>query len=273
MDVRIIDLTREDHAYFFGLFQTDGHLHAGTGQKGSAAIELAVRDVGLLQRLGGLFPEMRTRVSTRTRSTNFASSYESATWRANDLAFRRELEACGIPVGRKSKDVCPPVGLFHERGYFRGLLDGDGSVGFTGTGRPFVSLVTASSDLAAYFCATVKAVTGAVRTPKRNTRDDVFSPMVASEPAARLAGWTYPPGCLALDRKAHAAAEVAAWMRPDSMRARPALGKRVWTAKEDEIVRTTTIRDAAERLGRTEQSVNVRRWRLRTAAVPHVKGQ
>ena len=265
-DVAIIDLSREDHAYFVGLFQADGHLECGAGQKGRAAIELAARDIELLLRLPHLFPGVNSTVSTRTRTTNFATKYTSATWRIYNLEFRRELESCGVPVGRKSNDVGPPAGPYHERGYFRGLLDGDGSVGFTGTGRPFVGLVTASSSLADHFCATVKAVAGTVRTPKRNTRDNVFSLMVSSEPAARLAEWAYPRGCLALERKCLAAAGVAAWARPSDMRARPFLGSRRWTIDEDLVVTTATIRDAARLLGRTETAVNARRWRLRNAA-------
>ncbi|MGA9873202.1 MAG: hypothetical protein WBQ44_18930 [Rhodococcus sp. (in: high G+C Gram-positive bacteria)] len=261
----IIDLTKEDHAYFVGLFQTDGHLQGGTGQRGKAVIELSVKDIDLLRRLSDLFPESNSTVTTRTRTTNFAVDYTSAMWRMCDLSFRRELEACGVPVGRKSVQVGPPESPFHERGYFRGLLDGDGSVGFTRTGLPFVSFVTASARLAAYFCATVKTVTGAVRNSNRNTRDNVFSLLVAGEPGAQLAGWVYPPGCLALDRKRSAAVNVAAWVRPAGMRARPVLGRRSWTAEEDAIVASTTVRDAAQKLNRTEQSVNVRRWRLRNA--------
>jgi hypothetical protein len=32
------------------------------------------------------------------------------------------------------------------------------------------------------------------------------------------------------------------------------------------------IREAAQRLGRTEQSVNMRRWRLRSGQIVNVKG-
>ncbi|MDJ0005231.1 LAGLIDADG family homing endonuclease [Rhodococcus fascians] len=261
----IIDPTREDHAYFIGLFQTDGHLEKGKGQKGKATIELAAADVDLLMRLPQLFDGVNSSVSTRTRTTNFSADYTSATWRICNLAFRRELELCGVPAGRKSKQVAPPVVPFHPRGYFRGLLDGDGSVGFTRSGMPFISFVTASSSLADFFCATAQTVSGVIRTPKRNTRDDVFSLMVANDSAARLAEWAYPPDCLALDRKRLAAASVAAWVRPPGMRARPLLGSRVWAAAEDAIALSSTVKEAARVLGRTESAVVIRRWRLRHA--------
>ncbi|PZF81569.1 LAGLIDADG family homing endonuclease [Jiangella anatolica] len=260
-----LDLTRDEHAYFFGFFQTDGHLSAGPGGKGRAAIEVSARDIDTLYAFSELFPDVPSSVTERSRATNFSRLHRSATWSAQVRSFREELIACGVPVGRKSDALRPPTVPFDPRGYLRGLIDGDGSVGFTGAGRPFISLTTASEAIAAYFCGQVLSVTGARRTPGRNRRDQVFGPMVASDPAATLAAWLYPAGCLALARKAAAAEAVAAWRRPAAMRAR-ALSRRAWTPEEDEVVRSRTIKEAAEQLGRTEQSVNLRRWRLRQRA-------
>lgn len=263
-----LDLTRDEHAYFFGFFQTDGHLFAGPGRKGRAAIEVSARDIDTLQAFGGLFPDVPSSVTERTRATNFSPEHRSAIWSAQVRSFREELIALGVPVGRKSDHVRLPAVPFDPRGYLRGLVDGDGSVGFTGAGRPFVSLTTTSEALAVFFCEQVLAVTGARRSPVRNRRDQVFGPMVASDPAAALAAWLYPAGCLALARKAAAAQAVAAWRRPAGMRARP-LSRRAWTPDDDEVVRSRTIKEAARLLGRTEQSVNLRRWRLRHS--PHAE--
>ncbi|WP_116953003.1 LAGLIDADG family homing endonuclease [Jiangella endophytica] len=257
-----IDPTRDDHAYFLGFFQTDGHLYAGRGRKGRAAIEISARDVDILYAFSDLFPDVPTSVTERVRATNFSPGYHSVVWGAQIQSFREELIALGVPVGRKSDTVRPPTVPFDTRGYLRGLIDGDGSVGFTGTGLPFVSLTTASEAIATFFCEQVLAITGARRTPRRNGRDGVFGPMVASDPAADLAAWLYPPGCLALARKSAAAQAVAAWRRPAGMRARP-MSRRAWTREDDEVVRSHTIKKAAELLGRTEKSVNIRRWRLR----------
>lgn len=185
-----------------------------------------------------------------------------------DLAFRRELVDLGLPAGRKSATVAPPTSQYSRRDYLRGLVDGDGSVGFTGTGRPFLSFVTASEALAGFFCAQVLAVAGTVRTVNRNTRDGVSNPMVTNEPAAALAAWLYPDGCLALDRKRESAALVAAWTRPAGMRARPLAGARRWTAEEDADVMSGSAREADVRLRRSEKAVIIRRFRLRRAAGP-----
>ena len=259
-----VDLTRPDHAYFFGFAQTDGSLYAGTGQRGRLTIELSERDESVLHSFTTLF-DVYSRVSYRERTTNFGR-HRSATWTACDLAFRTELVELGLPTGRKSATVAPPSGLFSVQDYLRGLVDGDGSVGFTRTGRPFVSFVSASQPLAEFFCAQALRVAGAYRTPKRNARDSVYNLMVAGDPAAPLAEWLYPDGCLALERKRTAAGLVAAWTRPAGMRARPVAGARRWTAHEDADVFAGSIREAAIRLGRSESAVNIRRFRLRLAS-------
>ncbi|MGY1746773.1 LAGLIDADG family homing endonuclease [Blastococcus sp. SYSU D00695] len=262
-----LDLRIPAHAYFFGFAQTDGCLYAGVGQKGRFSIELSVRDEAVLHAFAGLF-DVYSRVSYRERTTNFGP-HRSAVWTVSDLAFRRELVGLGLPSGRKAATVAPPAGPVSLPDYLRGLVDGDGSVGLTRTGRPFVSFVTASRPLAEFFCAQALAVTGAHRVPRRNTRDGVFNPMVAGDPAAPFAAWLYPDGCLALDRKRESAARVAAWTRPVGMRARPVAGARRWTAAEDADVFTGSIREAARRLGRSERSVTIRRVRLRRAGVAH----
>jgi hypothetical protein len=259
-----IDLSRPDHAYFFGFAQTDGSHYAGTRQRGRLTIEVSQRDESVLHSFTALF-DVYSRVSYRERTTNFGT-HRSATWTVCDLAFRRELVQLGLSAGPKSATVAPPLTLFSAQDYLRGLIDGDGSVGFTSTGRPFVGFVTASQSLAEFFCAQALSVVGAYRTPNRNARDNVYNLMVAGDPAAPLAVWLYPDGCLALERKRKAAELVAAWTRPTGMRARPVAGARRWTAEEDANVFTGSIREAASRLGRSEKSVNIRRSRLRQAS-------
>jgi len=258
------NLASPDDAYLMGLLQTDGSNHRGRGQKGAITIELSARDSGLLEQLQNVIP-CYTSVRRRTRSTNFAAVHESATLTICDLATRRSLEAAGLPTGKKSKSVAPPSGPLAARNYVRGLVDGDGSIGFTGQGYPFVSFTTASTALAQYYVARLRETTGAVRTARPNARDGVANVMVTCEPAAAWATWLYDGARLALDRKADSARAVAAWTRPEGMRARPAHGKRPWTDEDDRLVldESLTQRVIAMRLDRSVSSVSARRWRLR----------
>jgi hypothetical protein len=133
--VRHIDLMQPAHAYFFGFAQTDGNHYAGTGQKGRFTIELSERDDAVLHAFAALF-DVHSRVSYRERVTNFGA-HRSATWTVCDLAFRRELAELGLPAGRKSMTIAPPHSPHSARDYLRGLVDGDGSVGFTAKGSRF----------------------------------------------------------------------------------------------------------------------------------------
>lgn len=253
------DLRDPASAYTFAFMQADGHHYAGVGRKGKITIEIKAADAGLLHAMQRVLP-WRTSVTFRTRATNFVDSARLATLTLCALEARKQLLELGLPVGRKSAIIGPPEGPFSHRDYLRGLIDADGSVGFTATGLPFISLVTASPAIAAFFCAEILRVTGAHRTAKPDKRDGVVNLMVASDPAVALARWLYEDACIALERKRAIALVVASWTRPIGMRARSAPKR--WTADEDASVLHMSDREAARQLGRTVKSVHMRRWRL-----------
>ena len=256
----VFDLADPARAYVFGFLQADGHHRAGAGRKGSITVEIKASDIDLLRQMQVVLP-WKTSIWRRTRSTNFAASYECATLTLCAMQGRARLLELGLPVGRKSTIIAPPAEPFSHRDYMRGLFDADGSVGFARNGMPFLSLVTTSRAIADFTCAEILRITGARRTAKPNARDHAMNIMVASDPAASLASWLYKDASIALSRKRHAALAVTAWQRPAGWRARSV--RKPWTADEDDLVMTLSVGEAARRLGRTESSVNVRRWRLR----------
>lgn len=149
---------------------------------------------------------------------------------------------------------------FSERDYLRGLIDADGSVGHYAGGLPFVSLTTQSNAIAMFFQAYAEHLTGASRTFGRNQRDGIYNLFFSREHAIAILRDLYYPDCLALARKRASAEDATAWVRPPHMRR---IIKRSWDRAQDEILMAApSIRAAAEQLGRTEQSCNVRRWRL-----------
>lgn len=258
--VRFFDLRNPASAYVFGFMQADGHHYAGRGRKGTVTIEIKAQDADVLRAMQQVIP-WRTSITFRSRTTNFAKRADSAVLTLWALEGRERLLELGLPTGRKSATVAPPAEPFSHRDYLRGLYDGDGSVGFAVNGMPFLSIVTASPAIAEFVCAEILRVTGARRNPRPNNRDGVFNLMIASDPAAAFARWLYDDACIALARKRAAALAVGAWTRPEGMRARSP--RKRWTPEEDAVVMQMTRKEAAERLGRTVSSVNVRIWRLR----------
>ncbi|MGV0099127.1 hypothetical protein [Streptomyces californicus] len=260
-----MDLEHPDYAYMFGFLQADGHLAQGTGRKGRLTVEINVRDIGVLHEFQRLTP-YNSSITERVRSTNFSEEHHSAVWTLCDLNARATINGLGLPYGRKSKKITPPRMEFSRRDYLRGVIDADGSVGHTGQGLPFVSLTTASAAVGAYLCRYAKALTGAARQLRRNTRDGVFNVVYTKEAAVQLAGHLYYPDCLALNRKRTAAVSLASWRRPADMPVRDP-GRR-WKAWEDRVLLAhDDAAAAAGELGRSEASCSVRLWRLKTGKV------
>lgn len=260
---RFMDLKVPEYAYMFGFLQADGHLYRGTGRKGRLTIELCVQDIDLLYRFKHLTPYNST-ISERRRSTNFAERHHSAVWTLCSLEARTELNALGLPYGRKARQIAPPSVEFSQRDYLRGVIDADGSVGHTGQGYPFVSLTTSSTAVADCLVQYARELTGAERTIKRNKRDEVYNVLYQKEAAQVLVADLYYSGCLSLGRKQVKADALARWSRPSGMRV--VRSRRSWTPQEDlALQRSGDIGAAAEELGRTERSCRMRLWRIRNS--------
>ncbi|MEU6192733.1 hypothetical protein [Streptomyces sp. NPDC047061] len=263
---QFMDLTVPEYAYMFGFLQADGHLSQQSRQRGRLAVEISAKDIGLLREFQKLTP-YNSSITERTRSTDFAETHTTAVWSMCSLEARTRINELGLPYGRKSKTIAPPTVEFSRRDYLRGLIDADRSVGFTSKGLPFVSLTTASGAIASYLSDYGRDMTGVARNPKRNARDDIYNVLYMMELAQGLAADLYYPGCLSLERKRATAESLSAWVRPSGMRA--AYTTRRWTATEDRILlKLNSPMAAAEALGRTTQSCNLRLWRLRNRKVP-----
>lgn len=263
---QFMDLTVPEYAYMFGFLQADGHLEQGVGQKGKLAVEINARDIDLLREFQKLTP-YNSSITERTRSTNFADTHHSATWSLCSLEARTTINELGLPYGRKSKTIAPPRGEFSHGDYLRGVIDADGSVGYTSKGFPFISLTTASTAIGSYLCFQAGKVTGTERSLKRNARDDIYNILYMNESAQKLAAHLYYEDCLSLERKKTAADSLSSWVRPAGMKVAPE--RRRWAAYEDRVLlRLNSDTAAAQELGRTAKSCYIRLWRLRTGQVP-----
>src|SRR6185437_10666143 len=174
----LFDLADPANAYVFGFLQADGTHYAGKGRKGRVSVEIKACDVQLLRDMQQVLP-WRSSITFRTRTTNFSpSACRHAVLNMCLLEGRTRLLELGLPVGRKSTIIAPPAEPFSHSDYLRGLIDADGSVGFTARGWPFISLVTASPAIARFTCEEILRVKGTVHTTRPNARDAVMSIMI-----------------------------------------------------------------------------------------------
>ena len=261
-----MDLTVPEYAYMFGFLQADGHLEQGVGQKGKLSVELNARDIALLLKFQKLTPYYSS-VTERTRATNFAEIHTSTTWSLCSLEARTKLNELGLPYGRKSKTIAPPSVEFPPNDYLRGVIDADGSVGFTKQGLPFISLTTQSTATGAYLCSHAQSVTGAKRTLKRYARDGIYNLIYVGKAAQKLAVFLYYPGCLSLERKQTTAESIATWV--PSPRKKPGPERIVWTAEKDKVLlSTSTVDDACAELGHSRNACRARLTKLLDGLVP-----
>lgn len=130
-----------------GLLITDDSIYINrkNPNKGKITIELKYDDKFTLENMINLFP-FPSSLYTRIRSTNFSKNYKTITWNCSRKEMRDWLMSINIPCGKKSQTIKYVQGTFKKH-FWRGVIDGDGSLGFTKDGLPFISLVTASEQL------------------------------------------------------------------------------------------------------------------------------
>ncbi|HEY0772150.1 MAG TPA: LAGLIDADG family homing endonuclease, partial [Sphingobacteriaceae bacterium] len=253
------------YAYLFGLIQTDGHLYQNSRNRGRLSIELGKRDEELLIELQKRLP-FNTSISQRTRKTNYSNEYVSVIWKVFDKRFRDFLIETGIPCGRKSNVIAMPIGKYSRADYFRGLIDGDGSLGLTAKYFPFLSFITTSSEIAKEYLAFLKSITGKAKTSTKNKRDDVFNIAVYKEDAQKVVQKLYYENCLGLPRKIQKAKEVLNWRRPTTMK--KVENRKRWTKAEDNFILSNPVKDAMVKLDRSQNSIEMRLWRLKSNIQP-----
>ncbi|MBW4649699.1 MAG: hypothetical protein KME06_13560 [Kastovskya adunca ATA6-11-RM4] len=254
-----INLEKPHYAYLFGFIQSDGHLYNNTRNRGCVSIEINKKDEHILWFFKNLIP-FNSSIVERVRKTNFSCSHTSVTWRVYDKRFRDYLELWGLESGSKSESIKLPSCSFSKVDYFRGLIDGDGSLGLTSKGFPFLSLVTSSSYIAIEYLELIKQITGKTKSCNKNTRDSVYNLVVYKEDAQGLVRHLYYDGCLALTRKLIKASEVLSWSRPPDMKR--VNNRKLWTPEEDQFITTHSVECSMKVLGRSRNSVELRLWRL-----------
>jgi hypothetical protein len=260
------DLMDPNWAYFVGLCHTDGNMAQRTGEYYGSSylrIRLKVSDKSLLIKLRTLFGGS---VTTYKQVTNFTKGkpHEMASLNIYREAMHEELhQKCGMLYGRKAYDIAPPIERYAISDYWRGVIDGDGSIGFSASGRdhqwsiPFLSFGTMSEAMKNEFIKLVKTITGRTMISTRNQQYNMFIMSLYNEDAQKLIEFLYYPGCLALPRKMKKATNILRWKRPDGM-------KKItrWTPGEDQVISTYSVKSAAKQLNRSIKCIYERRYTL-----------
>lgn len=221
------------------------------------SVEIKVGDRPILEEFQKLM-SVSSAIRERVRDTNFKKGYRSVIWTVCDLGFRKELKKLGVPTGKKKGKVTVPKGV-SLIDYFRGIIDGDGSVCVSSEGLPTVGLSTTSKGLAEGFITFLEPILGYRKRTTPNKRDGSYNVIVQREWAVALCEKLYYEECLALPRKRVAAFRMMSWKRSEGIMR---IYHRRWSDEEDELVRSKGVEEAARLLQRSNSSIKTRRWRL-----------
>lgn len=208
------DLTIPINSYIFGFLQSDGHLarHKKSGfKKGKLNIELSFKDRDILF-LIQKYIKVEAVFSSRIRDTNFKKKYKSCKLSFHSTEFRELLHKLGLPSGKKSAIIKPPK-LYIESDYWRGIIDGDGSLGFTKGGWPFISLNTSSTKLALEYKKFIRKITGRINGSNRNKRDGTYNICETRECAQLICKELYYDDCIGMKRKISKSKKILRWKR------------------------------------------------------------
>lgn len=256
-----LDLAKPEHAYMFGFIQADGHLQQNTRNRGKLQIELQESDRDVLEKFKEIIP-FNTFLSTRTRDTNFKDNYTSAILVIHNQQFREGLIRIGLTYGKKSDIISAPKVDVSVVDYWRGMIDGDGSLGLTEKEFPFLSLNCSSEQMANDYIQFLFSITGKLKTTSRNKRDNTYNICVNKEDAQEVVKKLYYDNSIALNRKKVLAKIVLDWKRPSTMRRRDYQVKS-WDKMEDKYILSHSVDASVKKLKRTEKSIKIRIWRLR----------
>lgn len=256
------NLLNPEHSYFFGFAQADGHLMSYTRNRGRLSIEISTKDLEILEKFQNIIP-YKSYISTRIRDTNFKKKYSSSRLNFYSFEFRETINKLGLLYGKKSKITKPPKDEHIKKDYIRGIIDGDGSVGYDKNGRPFIGICTSSFDLMSYILDFEKSITNIERKINRNKRDDVYNLVIWNESALEISKIIYYDNCLCLKRKGDKASSFMTWTRKNS-KAPP---RKRWTDYEDLYILNHSIEESCKTLKRTNKSITIRLWRLKNDKV------
>lgn len=223
-----LNLSKPEHSYFLGFVHADGNFQQSTRNRGKLTIELDKRDLCILETFQNMFSSIHPTLRFRDRVTNFGESH-SAILSFYDFGFRKELNKY-VPYGKKSAIVSVPNGVV-LCDYFRGYIDGNGSLGLTSRGIPFISMTVVSENLKISYLDYVYSLTGRMRQISRNKRDNVYNIMISNDDSLVLIRSLYYPNCLCLPRKYEKALQALSWVR--ALPKKTFASRHRWTKEED----------------------------------------
>lgn len=209
------NMTLEEKSYIYGLLLADGNMHLKNSSTFTGQIQLEINeeDEDIVDKLCRLIPYATK--NKRVRDTNFKKDYHSVKFRISRQEFIKEMVDFGFAVDNKSYNARPPIQEYDTHAFWRGFMDGDGSLGVRKVSNrlngAFLSLTTKSELLKNEFCNYLHSITGKTYNPKRNKRDGIYNIGCGGHSACKVLKEIYKNSTIHLDRKYQKYLECMSW--------------------------------------------------------------
>lgn len=247
----------EFESYLYGLLITDGNLSLSTRNRGKVQLEVSIKDKDIIEKLYNNIPN--SSIIQRERDTNFSNNYHSIIWYNSRLEFRTQLINWGFPIENKTLTANVPKVEYSEKDFWRGVIDGDGSLGYINDGSPFISLVTKSEFLKEAYLLFLFNNFQIRKNINRNVRDEAFNIILKNEDALNASKLLYENNTISINRKYESFETIQQWVRTKEKHSR-----RAWTIEEDNYILSHSLKENSNYLNRSESSVKNRLYRLKS---------
>jgi hypothetical protein len=203
LNERFFDNITPESAYWIGFLMADGNVHLDGGTP-KVSLRLAAADRGHVEKLrAALSSTHPIRICRPCRSKKGSLSGPSCDWAVRSSHLAASLSCYGV-VPRKSATAQVAAELAFNRDFWRGVVDGDGSLGVYRSRRNHYPTVQAvgSELLMAQFVAFITAQVGlAVRSYRDRRSAHLAGVSLCGAPAVKLIRVLYDGCTIALDRK------------------------------------------------------------------------
>lgn len=235
-------MLNQTESYILGFLQTDGHFSKDNKR---ISIEISAKDIDILQKIRAYFNETKP-LGGRTRNTNFMNNYKCVSFDTSKNAIVSIFRPF-LPSGSKSLLIESPKHVeYSEIDYWRGIFDGDGSLGIKSKrNETYISLTTASEQLFIDLKAFIRNRFGWELNVRRNKRDNIYNITFVNHKAYKLAHLLYHENTIAIDRKYKLAVKVINF----DYRSISQSKVRIFTREEDDIILKLDHKDAVTYFG------------------------
>lgn len=188
----------------------------------------------------------------------FKKNYKSAILSNHRKSFRNKFIQAGMPVKNKGLIGSPPNTTYSESDFWRGVFDGNGSLGFTKTNEPFISLATKSIKLKTALCELLSTKFDIHKNIEPNKRDHIYNIVLKNEDAIQFCDFLYENSNICLQRKYNAYLQIKTWTRTKKR-----IKQQSWSKNEITYIQEHSIEESMQHLNRSKQSIKMKLWRIR----------